>query len=143
MHLSREAEAISVAECRRLLESVPVGRLVFTEGALPAVHPVNFVMAGPDVIIRTGPGPKLEAAKRGDVLAFQADAIDPVSRTGWSVLLIGHASVVVDVDRLVSVVDAEHRPWVRGRSTHVIQIAGERITGRRLALGEAEIAPTD
>jgi hypothetical protein len=108
--------------------------LVFTENALPAVLPVNFWLASPGLVLRTGPGSELEAAKRGDVLAFQADAIDPVGSSGWSVLMVGRASVVVDIDRLVNVVDAEHRPWIRGAGDHVIQIAGERITGRRLVL---------
>lgn len=137
----RGLEPIPDDECLRLLGSVPIGRLVFTEHALPAVHPVNFVLAGPDVIIRTGQGPKLEAAQRGDVLAFQADAFDPLDHTGWSVMVIGHASVVVDIDMLVSVVDVEHRPWATGRGHHVIRIAGERMTGRRLALDAVPTGP--
>ena len=137
-----EPAPIPVAECWQLLTSVPFGRIVFTEQALPAVHPVNFAVADSAVVIRTGPGPKLDAAMRGDVVAFEADAIDPETRTGWSVLVIGHASVVVDIDRLVDVVDVEHRPWVRGAGRHVVQIAGERVTGRRLGLETDEVAPT-
>lgn len=133
----RELASLPAAECWRLLGSVRVGRVVFTEGGLPAVHPVNFVLAGSDVIVRTAAGSKLDAAERGDVLAFQTDVIDPVSRSGWSVLVIGHSSVVDDVERLAEVVDVEHRPWVRGRDRHVIQIAGERVTGRRLLLDRA------
>ena len=34
-----------------LLASAPVGRIVFTRGALPAIHPVNFVVDGDDVVI--------------------------------------------------------------------------------------------
>ncbi|MGQ0574680.1 MAG: pyridoxamine 5'-phosphate oxidase family protein [Pseudonocardia sp.] len=117
----------------RLLTTVPFGRLVFTEGALPAVHPVNFLMWGPDVIIRTGSGPKLVAARRGDVVAFQADEIDVETRTGWSVQVVGHASVV-DVDELAGGLDPDRRAWVRGRSGHVIRVGGEWITGRRLVL---------
>lgn len=135
-----EPASIPVAECWRLLASVPVGRLVFTEQALPAVHPVNFAVADSTVVVRTGSGPKYDAAVRGDVVAFEADAIDPETRTGWSVLLIGHASVVVDIDRLVEVVDIDHRPWVRGAGRHVIQIDGERVTGRRLGGTADEVA---
>lgn len=129
-------------ECWRLLASVPVGRVVFTEQSLPAVHPVNFLVADSAVVIRTGPGSKFDAARRGDVLAFEADAIDPETRAGWSVLVIGHASVVVDIDRLVGVVDVDHRPWVRGVGRHVIQIAGERVTGRRLGFDAGGISTT-
>lgn len=140
MSTSCETEALPVAECWRRLASVPIGRMVFTERALPAVHPVNFLVHGHSVIIRTGPGTKLEAARRGDVVAFEADHVDPETRTGWSVLVVGHAAVVRDVDRLVAVVDIEHRPWVQGRGLHVIEVAGERVTGRRLVLDRTPAA---
>lgn len=133
-----ELASIPVSECWRLLASVPIGRMVFTEAALPAVHPVNFAVAGTSVIVRTGPGAKFDAAVRGDVVAFEADAVDPGTRSGWSVLVIGHASVVVDIDRLVDVVDVDHRPWVRGPGRHVIQIDGERVTGRQLGFDTTE-----
>lgn len=135
---TRETQQLDPAECRRLLATMPFGRLVFTEDALPAVHPVNFAMAGGDVIIRTGPGQKLAAARRGDVVAFEADCIDVQTRTGWSVLVIGHASVVHDIDELVAVLDPARRPWVRGHDQHVIRIDGGWITGRRLVLDHGD-----
>jgi nitroimidazol reductase NimA-like FMN-containing flavoprotein (pyridoxamine 5'-phosphate oxidase superfamily) len=128
MEASREAQDLAVGECLRLLRSVPVGRMVFTEGALPAVHPVDYVMCGVDVILRTGRGPKLDSALRGDVVAFEADDIDPDSRTGWSVLVVGHASVVAGAAAdlpLPPLVGLDGAPFA-------IRIAGERITGRRV-----------
>jgi uncharacterized protein len=47
---------LSRTQCQRLLGGVTVGRMVFTEHALPAVHPVNFVLAGTDIVIKTGLG---------------------------------------------------------------------------------------
>jgi nitroimidazol reductase NimA-like FMN-containing flavoprotein (pyridoxamine 5'-phosphate oxidase superfamily) len=135
---SRDTGPIPRAQCLRLLASVPFGRLVFTEEALPAVHPVNHVVQGSDVIIRTESGRKLDAARRGDVVAFQADHIDEQTRTGWSVLLIGHAAVVTDIDELVAAIDPHRRPWARGRGRHVVRIRGERITGRRLLSDPAQ-----
>lgn len=134
MTASRENETLTVGECLRLLDTTPVGRLVFTEKALPAVHPVNFLRHGRSIIVRTGPGSKLDAARRGDVVAFEADCIDSGTHTGWSVMVVGHATLVNDVDRLVAVLDQEHRPWARGRGTHVIEVSAERVTGRRLVL---------
>ena len=37
-------EILDSAESRRLLASVPIGRIVFTDRALPAVQPVNSNM---------------------------------------------------------------------------------------------------
>lgn len=140
MDTGRETETLTAPECWRRLASVPMGRVVFTEGGLPAVHPVNFLVHGHSVIIRTGPGTKLDAARRGDVLAFEADHVDPETRTGWSVLVVGHATVVADVDRLVAVLDPGHRPWVQGRGLHVVEVVGERVTGRRLVLDRSPVA---
>ncbi len=131
--MERRLDELSPAECRQHLRTARVGRLVFTEGALPAVHPVNFLIDGDDVVIRTGPGAKLAAAARGDVLAFEVDEIDRESRSGWSVLVVGHASLVVDIDENVALAEPVYRPWVNGRREHLIRIAGERITGRRLS----------
>lgn len=124
--------ALSQVECRRLLGSVPMGRLVFTERALPVVHPVNFVLIGNDVVISTGPGTKFAAAERGDVVAFEADQIDEGTRSGWSVLVVGHAGVVRDIDQLVAFAGPDTRPWAPDRTTHVIKVSAEQMTGRRV-----------
>ncbi|GAA4783360.1 pyridoxamine 5'-phosphate oxidase family protein [Actinomycetospora chlora] len=129
---SHDIDELAPPECLRLLDTAPVGRMVFLEGALPVAHPVNFLRHGSSVIVRTGPGAKLDAARRRDLVAFEADHIDPDTHTGWSVLLVGRAEVVNDVDQLLAVLDLAHRPWVRGRGAHVLRITAQRITGRRL-----------
>lgn len=134
MTYARELDVLSPQECRRLLGTAAVGRLVYVDGETPVAHPVNFVLVGSDVFVRTGPGGNLAAAQRGDPVAFQADEIDPATRSGWSVLLTGRASVVHDVDQLVAVLEPGTRPWARGRGEHVLRVTGERISGRRLSL---------
>jgi nitroimidazol reductase NimA-like FMN-containing flavoprotein (pyridoxamine 5'-phosphate oxidase superfamily) len=131
---NREAEVLSVGDCLELLDTTPVGRLVLTERALPAFHPVDYVRHGRSLIVRTGPGSELDAARRRDVVAFEADHVDPDAHTGWSVMVVGRAGVVDDIERLVAVIDHRYRPWVRGRGLHVIRIDAERVTGRRLVL---------
>lgn len=127
-----ELRTLDRAECLRLLGTVAVGRIVFTESALPAIQPVNFTLDGTDVIFRTSGGGKLAAAVAGTVVAFEADDIDPVTRSGWSVVVVGHASLICDIDRLVALASPDSRPWVTGRTNHVIRIKVERVTGRRL-----------
>ena len=56
--------------------------MVFTEGALPAAHPVTYLLDDEEVIFRTGAGSKLAAAARHHIVGFQADEIDPYTRTG-------------------------------------------------------------
>ena len=46
-HLSRD-------ECLRLVGQVPVGRIVYTRQALPAVELVNFALDDGDIVIQDG-----------------------------------------------------------------------------------------
>ena len=128
----QELEVLDREQCLELLQTVRVGRLVFTEDALPAVQPVNFRLLRDDVVIRVAGGTKLTAAARNFVVAFQADDLDPDLRTGWSVTVVGHAQRVTDVDELVEMSGAFIQPWVDGRRDHFIRIRTERVTGRRL-----------
>ena len=89
-------EQLSRGECLRLMGSVPVGRIVYTRQALPAVELVNFVLDDGGIIIRTGAGSKLAAATRGAVVAFEADSVDVAGQAGWSVTVVGHATAVTD-----------------------------------------------
>jgi len=94
-------EVLNRRRCLDLLETVRVGRLVFTEDALPAVHPVNFRLWREDVVIRIAGGAKLAAATENLVVAFQADELDPDLRTGWTVTVVGHAQPITDISELV------------------------------------------
>ena len=125
-------EVLDRQQCLALLGTVRVGRLVFTEGALPAVQPVNFRIHGEDVVIRVAGGGKLLAAAHNSIVAFQADELDTELRAGWSVTVVGHAGVIVEVDELVEVSGIWLQPWVEGRRDHFIRVKTEQVTGRRL-----------
>jgi nitroimidazol reductase NimA-like FMN-containing flavoprotein (pyridoxamine 5'-phosphate oxidase superfamily) len=120
-------------ECLGLLGGLQVGRMVFTDRTTPMVHPVNFRLHGDDVIVRTSGGGKLAAAVSRGTVAFEADELDPDTCTGWSVVVVGHAEIVNDIDELVALAEPAGRPWAPGRTAHVIRIRAERVTGRRLA----------
>jgi nitroimidazol reductase NimA-like FMN-containing flavoprotein (pyridoxamine 5'-phosphate oxidase superfamily) len=120
------------ATCLRLLATGVVGRVVFTESALPAAQPVNYLLDDEEVVFRTANGSKLAAATRHHVVAFQADQIDEAARTGWSVLGVGEAYEVVDPARLAELADRLPPPWVEGQGLHTISIPLQRLTGRRL-----------
>jgi nitroimidazol reductase NimA-like FMN-containing flavoprotein (pyridoxamine 5'-phosphate oxidase superfamily) len=120
-------------ECLGLLGRLQVGRMVFTDQTMPMVHPVNFSLDGGDVIVRTSGGGKLAATVSRGTIAFEADELDPDTCTGWSVVVVGHAEIVNDIDELVALAEPADRPWAPGRTAHVIRIRAERVTGRRLA----------
>ncbi|HEY8473757.1 MAG TPA: pyridoxamine 5'-phosphate oxidase family protein [Natronosporangium sp.] len=135
----REMRELSREESLRLLGSVAFGRVVFTDRALPAIRPVNHLVDGDRVIIRSHTGAALlAAAERGVVVAYEADMIDPEQRVGWTVVVTGVARPVRDPARIA---DYQHRlqPWVDRPMDQVIAISADLVTG--FALEPAPAAP--
>ena len=131
MPKGQELDVLNRRQCLDLLQGVRVGRLVFTENGLPEVQPVNFRLWRDDVVIRVAGGAKLAAATDKQVVAFEADELDPDLRTGWSVTVLGHAQELTEVDELVEVAGTFVEPWAEGRRDHFVRIRSEKITGRQ------------
>jgi hypothetical protein len=68
------------------------------------------------VIIRTSGGGKLPLPSRS-VVAFEADEIDIAIRSGWSVVVLGNACLVRDIDQLAAFIGRNSRPWVARAAT--------------------------
>lgn len=119
-------------ECLRLLGTVPVGRIVFTEHALPAIRPVNFLVHDGAIVIRSGEGEKLTAAADGAVVAFEADEFDADARTGWSVTAVGPAAAVTDADSVAALSALPLVPWAPGDRSRFIRLQVVHVSGRRL-----------
>jgi uncharacterized protein len=124
-HLSRE-------ECMRLMGQVPLGRIVYTRQALPAVELVNFALDDGDIIIRTDANGKLAAATRGAVVAFEADSVDLVTHAGWSVTIVGQSRAVTDSADIRRLEQAGLVPWAPGKRDHFIRISPVIVNGRRV-----------
>ncbi|MFJ9365892.1 pyridoxamine 5'-phosphate oxidase family protein [Nocardia sp. NPDC101769] len=125
---------LSRAESMRLLASVPFGRVVFTRDALPAIRPVNHILDGETLIVRTRLTSRLTSTVRAAsdvVVAYEADDIDRVTRLGWSVVVTGLARTITDPE-LVAHYDALVRPWVDGVMDTVVAIEPTLVTGIRL-----------
>lgn len=116
------------------LASVPVGRLVFTESALPAVVPVNFVVDCSQIVVRTHPDSSIALSAAGGVVAFEADEVDVESRTGWSVLVIGRAHCVRDPLQLCRLRALPLLPWVGSDREAFVVVDLELVTGRRVGI---------
>ncbi|MFC8711982.1 pyridoxamine 5'-phosphate oxidase family protein [Streptomyces sp. NPDC057197] len=125
-------------ECLRLLATAPVGRVVHTRHALPAVLPVNFRLDDEGaVLLCTSAASELARAVDGAVVAFEADEVDPVARSGWSVVVTGPAAVVSDFDRFRRLVRDGPPSWAPSPREVFIRIAPELVTGRELVGGRS------
>ncbi|TCO61968.1 pyridoxamine 5'-phosphate oxidase family protein [Actinocrispum wychmicini] len=135
-------EILGEEECLRLLADVPVGRIVYIDRALPAIQPVNFVVHGQSVVIRTAARSRLAIAATGTVVAFEVDEFnDNCVRHGWSVVAVGRAGQVTDDQELASVRQRGLRPWAPGTREYYLRVDIEIISGRRLRHADAPAGP--
>jgi len=125
-------EQLSSGECLRLMASVPVGRVIYTRRAMPAVELVNFALDQGDIVLRTDRSGKLAAAARGAVVAFEADCLDQAHQVGWSVTAIGPSREITDPAEIARLRTIGLSSWAPGEREHFICISPEILTGRYL-----------
>jgi hypothetical protein len=130
-HLSRD-------ECMLLMGSVPVGRIVYTRQALPAVELVNFALDDGDIVIRTDTGSNLAAATRGAVVAFEADSVDIARQARWSVTVVGQARAVTNGEEIRHLEQVALTARAPGTRDHFIRISPAIVNGRRVGAWRAE-----
>jgi nitroimidazol reductase NimA-like FMN-containing flavoprotein (pyridoxamine 5'-phosphate oxidase superfamily) len=130
-------------DCAELLRANRVGRIGFLNDGWPAILPVNYVMDGDDIVIRTDSGTKFAALRHGAEVSFEIDAIDRLYRSGWSVLVYGNAAELDDGEELERVKSLGLRAWHQGMKPFWIRIAPVLVTGRRLPKAWQYPDPTD
>jgi len=123
-------------ECLSLLATAPVGRIVYTRQALPAVLPVNFCLDRDGaVLVRTSASSELVSAIDGAVVAFEADAVDVTTQSGWSVVVMGQAALVTDSAEHARLLRTGPRSWAPAPQEVFVRISPELVTGRELVGG--------
>ncbi|MFJ3309955.1 pyridoxamine 5'-phosphate oxidase family protein [Streptomyces sp. NPDC086549] len=120
-------------ESLRLLAKVPVGRVVYTRQALPAVLPINFSLdADGAVVLRTSAASDLVRAIDGVVVAFEADEFNAATESGWSVVVTGRATAVSDPAEQERLEQTGPSSWMPLQDTVFVRIESEVVTGREL-----------
>ena len=129
----RGLEVLTRPECVHLLGRGGIGRVAVTIGALPAVFPVNYALddAG-DIVFRSSPGTKLTAALRGAVVAFEVDHFDAFAHSGWSVMVVGPAAVVIDAEENARLERLPLSPWAPSEEDVFVRICAEIVSGREI-----------
>jgi nitroimidazol reductase NimA-like FMN-containing flavoprotein (pyridoxamine 5'-phosphate oxidase superfamily) len=118
--------------CWDLLASRSIGRVaVGRPGRGPLVLPVAYVVtAERTIVFHSAPGEKVDALLAGPI-AFQVDEVDGLRRTGWSVLVDGHASIAWS--------EGEDRErWVSWHLPYAVTVHPTVVSGRELVLEHPE-----
>jgi uncharacterized protein len=121
-------------ECRKLLAERHLGRLAIADFGGPVIFPVNYVFDQDLVIFRTDPGSKLDAATERESVAFEIDAIDEATRTGWSVVVRGIMGDITDTTHLERLRALPLYPWAPGAKTRYVRVRPLSMTGRRIRI---------
>jgi nitroimidazol reductase NimA-like FMN-containing flavoprotein (pyridoxamine 5'-phosphate oxidase superfamily) len=119
------------ASCLRHLGSDAVGRLGFSSGGLPVIHPVNYLLDERTIIFRTEPGAKQRAAANRDVACLQIVHFDALNHTGWSVLATGRLNVA-NPDRAERLARLPLTPWSFPNASCIVEMPIELLTGRSI-----------
>jgi len=124
-------EHMDAYECRTLLASHSVGRVAYTEHALPAIRPVNYTLHGTHIVLRTN-ADGLAARLDGQVVAFEIDEVDTENRSGWSVVVTGTARVLREPSELLRLDMTVEASWAGPDHTTAVCITPGQMTGRRI-----------
>jgi nitroimidazol reductase NimA-like FMN-containing flavoprotein (pyridoxamine 5'-phosphate oxidase superfamily) len=130
--LNSGLEVLDPTECMELVRQEVVGRLGVIVDGRPEIHPVNFAVAGEEVLIRTDQGTKLRSALRGPVV-FEVDRIDPETHTGWSVMLHGTAQLTSAREGRSGSQNRVLRSWREAELPNLLRVVPKRVTGRRIS----------
>jgi nitroimidazol reductase NimA-like FMN-containing flavoprotein (pyridoxamine 5'-phosphate oxidase superfamily) len=136
-------EVLTVDECWERMRRSSVGRLAFVVDGWPVVLPVNYAIDGTDVMVRSGPGSKLAAARQTSQMSLEVDAIDPVYRSGWSVLVFGLAEDVSHPAEVARLEQLALRSWAATPPMEWIRIRPASVTGRHLPKAWRYPGPTE
>jgi Pyridoxamine 5'-phosphate oxidase len=86
-------DQIPSQRCWDLLATASVGCLALSVRALPVILPVQYYATGHRLAVCLGHHAIPERSLSDVVIAFTADAIDPATRSGWSVQIQGRSLI--------------------------------------------------
>jgi nitroimidazol reductase NimA-like FMN-containing flavoprotein (pyridoxamine 5'-phosphate oxidase superfamily) len=112
----RVIESLDESECLRLLGGARVGRLGYTGREGPNVVPVVYKLHEESIVFHPLEGTFTEEDLRTGIahaeyeVAFEIDQIDPDTRGGWAVVVVGSAHHVDTEAERASIVNAGGDP---------------------------------
>jgi nitroimidazol reductase NimA-like FMN-containing flavoprotein (pyridoxamine 5'-phosphate oxidase superfamily) len=126
-------EVLESGECKRLLAQDVIGRVAVVIGAMPMIFPVNYVLDGDAIVMRTMPGSRLDVGQGH--AAFEVDSFDRAGQSGWSVLVTGDLEAVPwdEAEEMARLPGLPVVPWATGERNLWLRLRPSFITGRTVS----------
>ena len=131
----REIDSLNPEQCIELLTQQVVGRIIFVDEQGPGAVPVNYAVAGNEIILRVAEDSHLRALIDNPI-GFEADYTNADQSEGWSVLVRGSGREIpmTEVPQILKTLgDRLPRPWAEGVHNTWLGIKADTLTGRRLS----------
>jgi uncharacterized protein len=117
-------------DCWALLENAEIARVAWQSESGVAMVPVNYRVEDGAVWFRIDPASTLAREVGGARVVLEVDQVEPQSRTGWSVIVVGTAELVDYLDAPDVLVDMQ--VWAPGPHPLFVRVNASEVTGRRL-----------
>lgn len=127
-------EELSPSTCWSLLRDIPIGRIALPGDGDIELFPVNFLVDGGSIVLRTATGTKLSLIAGNSRATFEGDDIDVVAQTAWSVVLKGTVDVVHGHDAIIDTFDVDVQTWQSGPKPTFVRLVPDSVTGRRFPI---------
>jgi uncharacterized protein len=95
----RNVQTLSGDQCLSRLSRQRIGRVSLSKHALPIIVPVDYARDGDSIVFRARHHSMLAQACDKAVIAFEVDEFSPASDTGWSVQVVGIATLLAENER--------------------------------------------
>jgi uncharacterized protein len=119
-------------ECWRLMRIARIGRLGFTENALPVILPAHFVVRDAEVVLATLPDGRVTSAAGSAIVAFEVDGYDPATREGWCVSTFGRSRLITDPREIKDLDELDFAPWSGNPDRRYIAVEPSHLRGKAL-----------
>ena len=124
-------------ECDELLAQTRFGRLAVSPPEWrmpPVIRPVTYVFdrSSRSIVFRSARGSKFTALLLSGQAAFEIDGIEPATKTGWSVIVIGPVEEIKNTAEIHRLAQLGLQPWAPGAKPYWIRIRASVVSGRRI-----------
>lgn len=125
---------LSEKQCYERLGSHVLGRLVTRVGEIVDIFPVNYVLDGEEIVLRTAEGTKLLEMVVGGEVLFEIDHFDDVE--AWSVVVRGSARLLETEPEILAADALPLKPMAPTMKRNYVRITPNTVTGRMFERGE-------
>jgi nitroimidazol reductase NimA-like FMN-containing flavoprotein (pyridoxamine 5'-phosphate oxidase superfamily) len=87
-------------QCLNRLSRQRIGRVSVSKDALPIIVPVDYARDGDSIVFRARQHSMLAQACDESVVAFEVDEFSRTSNAGWSVQIVGMATLLAAAERV-------------------------------------------